>query len=75
MRSIERARYEAGLSQIARGARQCATVLDGSGDQEACWEFQLLAAWVAGELERSLANRRPMRKGLKLVRLAAPEQD
>lgn len=60
MRSLARSRYEQGLAQIARGCRTAGGVLVAEGDPEAADEFLKLEIWVRGELDRSLANRRPL---------------
>jgi hypothetical protein len=59
MNSRQRSRYEAALAQIGRGSRSAAAILDETGQQEACWEFQALAAWSLGELDRSTRGRAP----------------
>lgn len=68
MRSRERARYEQALSLMARGARAAAAVLDEDGQRDAAWEFTALAAWTKSELDRSLANKKPMSGQLELWR-------
>lgn len=74
MQSKHRARFEASLALIGRGARNAAAVLDDAGDPEAAWEFVALSAWAMGELDRSLANKSPRKSVDKLARLLLVEE-
>lgn len=74
MRGVQRGRYEGALSQIARGARSAAKLLDEEGKQEEAMEFALLAAWAHSEFERSSRDKPPLHGQLSLFRQEREQQ-